>query len=226
MTAARRLGFVTIGQSPRDDIIPGMLPHLPSGVEIIQAGALDGVDADALEAMAPEPGEYVLTTRLGDGSAVTLARRHVVTRLQAAVDQLAGQGASIIAVLCTGTFPDLHARGLFIEPERLFHAFCAGVVGGGHLGAVIPLPAQVPQATARWRQAGVRATVEAASPYEDAAALEAAASKLKRAGVDAIALDCFGFTEEMRSLVRRISGAPVILANVYLARALAELLAG
>lgn len=220
-----RLGFVTIGQSPRDDIVPGMLPHLPSGIEVIQAGALDGVDAATLASMAPEPGEYVLTTRLRDGGAVTVARRHMIARLQAAVDLLVAQGAEIIAVLCTGTFPDLHAAPLLIEPERLFHAFCAGVVGRGRLGAVIPLAAQVPQATARWREAGVNATVEHASPYEDQAALEEAAKRLKLAGVDAIALDCFGFTEEMRSAVRRITERPVILANVYLARALAELMA-
>lgn len=226
MMRAKRLGFVTIGQSPRDDIVPEMLPHLPPGVEVLQAGALDGADAAALAGMAPEPGEYVLTTRLADGSAVTVARRHVFPRLQSAVDLLAERGAEIVAVLCTGTFPDLRAGALLVEPERLFHAFCAGVVGTGRLGAIIPLPAQVPQAAARWRRAGVRATVEAASPYGDPAVLEAAAQRLWEAGATVVALDCFGFTEAMRGTVRRITGLPVILANTYLARALAELIAG
>lgn len=222
----RRLGFVTIGQSPRDDIVPGMLQHLPREIEIIQAGALDGVDSATLAALAPEPGEYVLTTRLAGGRAVTVARRHVLPRLQAAVSRLAEQGAEIVAVLCTGTFPDLESPTLLLEPERLFHAFCAGVVGKGHLGAIIPLPAQIPQAQARWREAGVRATVVAASPYEGKAVLEQAARGLKETGVAAVALDCFGFSEEMRSLVKEITGKPTILANAYLARALAELLAG
>ncbi len=222
----RRLGFVTIGQSPRDDIVPAMMQYLPREIEVLQAGALDGVDSASLAALAPEPGEYVLTTRLAGGGAVTVARRHVLPRLQAAVSRLAEQGAEIVAVLCTGTFPDLEAPTLLIEPEKVFHAFCAGVVGKGHLGAIIPLPAQVAQAETRWRAAGVRSTVVAASPYGGRSALEEAAQRLKEARVAAVALDCFGFTEEMRSRVREIVGKPAILANAYLARALAELLAG
>jgi protein AroM len=224
--STRRLGFVTIGQSPRDDILPGMLPHLPPDVELLQAGALDGIQPDQLAAMAPMPGDYVLTTRLADGRAVTVARQRVLPRLQAAVNSVTDRGAEVVAILCTGTFSDLTSRSLLVEPERVFHAFCAGVAGSGHLGAIIPLPAQVPQAVARWHDAGVRATVIAASPYEETTSLVSAAHKLKDAGVTAVAMDCFGFTEEMRGLVKGVTGTPVILANTYLARVLAELVAG
>ena len=224
MTPGPVLGLATIGQAPRDDIVPGMMEYLPPGTKVLQAGALDGLRPHDLAALRPDPGEYVLTSRLLDGSSVMMARRFVVPLLQAAVSRLEEQGATVMAVLCTGTFPDLVTKRLLIEPERLFHATCAGVAGRLRLGSLIPLQEQLPQAIARWKATGVDAIVRAASPYGPQDQILAAAQELRRAGAALIALDCFGFTETMRQAVRREAGCPVIMANSYLARVLAELL--
>ena len=48
-----RVGFVTIGQSPRDDVVPEMLAWLGTPVDAVQAGALDGCSDDEIGAMAP-----------------------------------------------------------------------------------------------------------------------------------------------------------------------------
>lgn len=220
------LGLVTIGQAPRDDIVPGMVEYLPSGVDVRQAGALDGLSRDQIADMAPRPGDYVLTSRLQDGSSVVIARQFVMPRLQAAVSRLENEGAALVAVLCTGTFPDLVSRRLLVEPERIFHAACAGIAGRLRLGALIPLPDQVPQAERRWQEAGVDAVVRAASPYGPIERIAEAAGELKAAGAAVVALDCFGFTESMRRVVRREAECPVMMANTYLARVLSELLAG
>ena len=37
----RMLGMVAIGQSPRDEVIPQMLPFLPAGLAIRQVDAVD-----------------------------------------------------------------------------------------------------------------------------------------------------------------------------------------
>lgn len=219
------LGLATIGQSPRDDILPGMVPHLPPGVRIVQAGALDGLEAAAIAAMAPGPGDYVLATRLADGSSATVSRRHVLPRLAGAVAQLEASGAEIVAVLCTGAFPELTSRSLLVEPQRTFHALCAALGAGRRVGAMIPLPEQVPQAQQRWRQLGLDPLVVPASPYGPTAELAEAAGQLAAACVDFVAMDCFGYTEPMRALVRRTVRRPVLLANSCLARLLGELLA-
>jgi protein AroM len=39
----QRIGMITVGQSPRDDIAPAMSRILGPGIEIIQKGALDGL---------------------------------------------------------------------------------------------------------------------------------------------------------------------------------------
>lgn len=221
---SRLLGLVTIGQSPRRDIVPGMLGCLGPGVTVREAGALDGLDRDGIAALAPVPGDYVLASRMADGSPVTVARRHVVPRVQAAVARLEDQGCEVTALLCTGTFPDLETRRPFIEPQRLFGSACAALAGRHRLGVLIPLPEQVPQAEARWRELGLEARVRPASPYGPPGPVAAAARSLREAGVALVALDCFGFTEELRQIVRREARCPVIMANTYLARVLGELL--
>jgi protein AroM len=201
-----------------------MLEHLPPGAVVIQAGALDGLSREEIATMAPDPGEYVLTSRLRDGTSVVVARRFVLPLLQAAVTRLEDEGAGVLAILCTGTFPDLATRRLLVEPERLFHAACAGIAGKLRLGSLIPLPSQLAQARARWHETGVDAVVRAASPYGPIEQIAKAARELKAEGAAVVALDCFGFTEPMREIVRREAGCPVIVANTFLARVLAELL--
>lgn len=39
----KKIGAITVGQSPRVDLIPEIQPILGDSVEIIQAGALDGL---------------------------------------------------------------------------------------------------------------------------------------------------------------------------------------
>ena len=39
----KKIGMLTIGQSPRNDILPGLKEILGKNVEIVEAGALDGL---------------------------------------------------------------------------------------------------------------------------------------------------------------------------------------
>ena len=81
------LGVVTIGQSPRSDMVPEM-PMVADLVEVRERGALDGLSAADLKALAPEPGDETLTTRLRDGSSVVIGRAGILPRLQSAIDIL------------------------------------------------------------------------------------------------------------------------------------------
>jgi protein AroM len=43
-------------------------------------------------------------------------------------------------------------------------------------------------------------------------------------GVDYVILDCMGYTQEMKDLVRKEAGAPVLLARSVVARLAAEVI--
>ena len=44
----KKIGAITVGQSPRVDLIPEIQPILGDSVEIIQAGALDGLSKEEI----------------------------------------------------------------------------------------------------------------------------------------------------------------------------------
>ena len=57
-----QVGTVTIGQAPRVDITPDLKTIIGDGIEIVEAGALDGLTKEQIAAMAPHEGDYVLVT--------------------------------------------------------------------------------------------------------------------------------------------------------------------
>src|SRR3989442_131023 len=72
MTNALRsvVGLVTIGQSPRSDVVPEMAALIGPGIEVREAGALDGLKRSEIEPLAPTGDDEILVTRPQDGSAV------------------------------------------------------------------------------------------------------------------------------------------------------------
>ena len=52
-TSGSTIGLVTIGQSPRSDVVPDMAAILGPAVEIREAGALDGLARSEIDALAP-----------------------------------------------------------------------------------------------------------------------------------------------------------------------------
>ena len=121
-----RAVFVTIGQTPRSDVMPDIREWLGPGIAIEERGALDGLDASAITAMAPRAGDRRLVTRLRDGSQAVLRTDLVYTRLQAVFDEISEPEVSCVVLLCTGKFPPFRVRGLFLDAQSIVdHAVAA-----------------------------------------------------------------------------------------------------
>ena len=224
MGVKRKIGAITIGQSPRTDVVPEMVEILGPDVELVEGGALDGVSADQVAELAPRDGDYVLVTRLRDGSSVQVAEHRILPRMQGQVDRLVAAGAEAVALLCTGEFPTFESSRLVVEPQVVLHHFVAAIARGRRLGVVVPASEQVAQETLRWQGVAGQVRVEAGSPYADIAELERAVENLKGWRADLIVLDCIGFTGAMKARAAAIAGVPVVLPRTVLARTLAELL--
>lgn len=218
------LGTVTIGQSPRVDLIPEMKSIIGGEIDVIEAGALDGLSLDEVELLRPEAGDYVLVTRMADGTAVKIAEKHIVPRMQDAIDGLVRRGAQTIALVCTGEFPHFDCERLIVRPQRVLFNVASSVAAGLRLGVILPDGDQIPQARNRWAAAGSELRFEPASPYGPVECVELAAGNLSRWGAQVVVMDCMGYTLAMKEMVRRITGRPVILARSILARVLAELI--
>jgi protein AroM len=221
-----RLGLVTIGQTPRTDVVPEMAEVLGPGIEIVERGALDGLDIQAITALAPGPGDEVLVTRLRGGAPVFVARRRIAPRVQAALADLDRAAVTLSAVLCTGLFPDLAAGAPLLHPDRLLLGLLRGVSWPGRLGVLAPSAAHVPQSAARWRGWGFEPVIAVLSPYEEdtGPALGLAVEGLAGGEAGLVILDCMGYRRRVKAEVGARLGVPVVQANLLLARVAAELL--
>ncbi|MDR7481083.1 MAG: AroM family protein [Armatimonadota bacterium] len=222
-TAAATVAAITIGQSPRPDIMDEVVPLLPSRVRVVQTGALDGLSLAEVAAMRPEPGDHTLVTRLRSGEEVLIGMQRVAPRVQACIDAVQ-DAADLIVVLCTGTFPQLRSRRPVIYPEHLLLQVTRAVSPGAHVGVLTPAAAQIPHQEQRWGMVASAVTVRAYAPYATRESVEEACAAFATAGVDLVVLDCLGYTVALKDTVRRLVGRPALLARTLLARAVAELL--
>jgi protein AroM len=219
------VGLVTIGQSPRPDVVPEMTAVIGPGVEVREAGALDGLDRGEIAALSPTGADEILVTRLQDGTPVFLGKEKIVGLVEQRIAALEGDGANLTALLCTGAFPRLRSMRALIQPHPVLLGTLRGLSCPGRLGVLTPSVPHVPQTEARWRRDGFDPVVAPLSPYEEAdpAALARAADAMRAGGAGLIVMDCMGFRRKTRDELRGLTGVPVLLANLLVARVLAEL---
>jgi protein AroM len=213
---------VTIGQSPRTDIIPDLRTILGDAIEIVEAGALDGLSASEIAGLAPAPGDEVLVTRLRDGTGARIAHHRAVPLLRARLEELVPRVDAVL-LLCTGSFEPFALARPIVYPERLILGMVRAAAPR-HLGVITPDQGQVEEQQARWADAADRLSVVAASPYASAGSLPQHAAELARSGAELIVLDSLGYSVAMKAAVRGAADRPVVLPRTVLARAAMELL--
>lgn len=226
--ASNKIGTITIGQAPRADVNPILQKHLPTDAECINVGVLDGLSHQEIEAQfGAKEGDALLTTRLVDGSSVVIGKPAVQVALQQKINALEAQGCAIIALLCTGEFHGLTTqKALLVEPDRVIPPVMAALAGKHTVGVVVPLAAQLKSEEKKWAGLQGKAFYAPSSPYQGTVeTLTQAVNELLANGAEMIVMDCIGYTEHHRDIVREVCGnVPVILSNSLLARLLAEML--
>lgn len=221
-----KIGMVTPGQSPRDDIVPEIEGYLGKEVNILQIGALDNLSKEEVaQRLSPESDEDLLVTRMRDGSSIMISEAKITPLMQHCVEKLEREDATIILLLCTGNFPSLQSRSLLIKAGDILTGIVRNILPGDNkIGVMIPNSIQAGKAREKWRKFGMEIEVVGASPYSAMDAIKVAAKQLKKKDLSLIVLDCLGYSGKMKSLIRQIANKPVILARSVLARMLAELL--
>ena len=221
-----KVGLITVGQSPRSDVVPDMAAILGGDVEIVEAGALDGLSREQIAPLAPEGDDEILVTRLADGSPVFVGKTQDHSPHRGADRRARGPRHALNVLLCTGEFPKLAARRPFLEPQQLLLGLLRAMTFPGRLGVLTPSERHVPQTTARWRASGFDAHVAPLSPYEenDPAAVRRAADALRAGNAGLVVMDCIGFRRKTRDEIAALTGAPTLVANLLVARVAAELL--
>jgi protein AroM len=221
MTKKLRLAFVTIGQSPRDDIVPEMLADIGGDVEAHQFGALDELPENDIRALVPGPGETSFATRLRDGREVTISKERVEIRLEELLERVDQQGFDAVVLLCTGTHVKPLSRTLMIESQRVVDSMVESLASSSQrLGVILPLERQVEEFPKR-HVFSRTAKLIAASPYAGDNIAEKAAAL---AECDLVIMHCMGYSEAMRAAARQAISAPVLLSRRIVSGAVRQII--
>lgn len=217
-----RVAFVTIGQSPRADVIPDILAETRTQFEVTEHGALDGLDDAAIADLTPRAGEERLVSRLRDGREVLLGKPAIDRLLHTILAELDTRGFDLLVLLCTGQFTPFNLSTPFIEPQHTVDHFVRGLAyGAKRIGILLPNAAQIQEFHGI---PGVATKAASASPYLPGheAALRTAGTTL--ADTDMIVLHCIGYSKAMQQVVKQASGRPVLVSRRMVAHAIDMLL--
>ncbi len=220
-----RIGFLTIGQSPRIDVMDDIRPLLV-GIEIIEAGALDDFDKDYITSnLSPESGETPLVTRLRDGSQVIISEEKILPLLQDKIYLLEKRNVKAIVILCSGRFPEFKSKTPIIYPDRILEAFVMPILNKDDvLGIIAPLPEQHNYIMNKWSRVTSNIAIEYVSPYTGSIDdYISCCKRLIEKNTKLIVLDCIGYSFSIKELVRSETNLPVISTRSALASYLREL---
>lgn len=219
-----KIGAVTIGQAPRVDVTVDIMDIFNGKIELLQRGGLDGLTKEQIAEFKPEEGDYVLVSRLTDGTSMTFAERYILPRLQECINELEAEGVRLIMFFCTGDFPDsLTANVPLVYPCNILNKVVPLLTKKSNIVTVTPSPLQVEQCEKKWAEYVNTVKAVPASPYGAWEDLERAAKEIKEMDADLVVLDCIGFTQEMKNLFARETGKLIVLPRTLLARVISEL---
>lgn len=128
-----RLAIVTIGQTPRDDVIPELLMLLeaePGRLQVQEFGVLDGLAEAEIRTQVPGPREARLHTRLADGTSVVLGSGFILRRLELLLEELDGRGYDLVVLASTSIFRPFRMRTPFVHAQNAVDAWIATLVMG------------------------------------------------------------------------------------------------
>ncbi len=221
---SRRIGLVTIGQSPRDDVTKDLYSLLGEEVEILERGLLDEISMIEIEKLKPEKEDFPLITRLRDGSSVVVGKRKILPIIQTKVEEIEKSGIKICALLCTEEFNEIRSKIFLIQPGRLIFNLTNSLLSEGNLLVFVPLKEQMEYAKRKWGRTGLNVFIETLNPYISIQEVEEMGEKIKDRKVDLIVMDCIGYSLDLKEKLKEISGEPFIIPRSILGMAIKEFL--
>ncbi len=220
--ARKRAAFITIGESPRPDILDEMRPWWDgSSLDIEEHGALDGLSRDEIARAAPKDTDERLVSRLHDGTEVLLEAGWAHHRVEELVKNLDDRELDVMVLLCTGRFHGLASNAILVAAGPVVdHGLAAIAESSSSIGVLLPNEGQ--KAGFRCEPAANRRfLLSHASPYSGDR-WDEAAQELEES--DLVVMHCMGYTEPMRRKLAQKTGKPVLLARRMVAAAVAQVL--
>jgi len=220
------IGFVTIGQSPRTDVIPEIMKILGEHeISYVEAGALDDLSREDIERdLRPEPGDIIYVTRLRDGGEVKISKKKLLPLLEKKIRELEKK-SDIITILCSGEFPDFESIKPVIYPDKILKGIASSIGYKGRTAVLIPAEEQIDYAREKWSTYFKDLVIISVSPYTSSLKdFEEIRERIRRENIGFVIMDCIGYTDAQRNIIREAGeNIKVISTRRALAKVLSEL---
>lgn len=220
----KRVGFITIGQAPRNDIIKELYPLLGQKIEIVEKGALDELSMDEIKSLKPEKDDLPLITRLRDSSSVVVGKRRIIPLIQRRLEEIENSKIKICALLCTEEFDEIKSKIIFIMPSKLIFNITVSLLSQGNLFVFIPMKEQIEHVKKKWEKTGLNFSIEVLNPYSPFQDIEKAVERIRSSAGDLMVFDCIGYTFDLKKRIQEITGKPAILPRSVLGMTIKEIL--
>ncbi|MFX0206393.1 MAG: AroM family protein [Candidatus Hodarchaeota archaeon] len=217
-----KIGFLTIGQSPREDILPELIPLLSPHLEIVEVGLLDGLNFENIIDLIPETTESQLVTRLNDGSQVQLSEGKICKLLPRAIHRMITERkVNAVGMLCTHNFPKSNFSCPVIYPFDYLKFLVNSILKINNLGVIVPSNDQIEMTENKWKTEKI--VVEAKSPYNKSNSWRRIIQPFIQEKVEAIVLDCIGYKIMDKQTIQNLIPVPVLLPSLILVFAINQL---
>ncbi len=224
MRKKTKIGFLTIGQAPRDDVLSDLLPLLPPELDIIQAGALDELKPGEIALLSPAASDFPLITRLQDGNTAVVCRKKILPLLQAKIIQLEAKGAEIISLLCTEDFPEIKSSRILLQPFAIMMQEIESQPIVSKIMVFVPLAAQKVYAQQKWPKPSSEILPSVLNPYESMQNIEPITAFISQIKPDLLLFDCIGYSLSLAKAISSQLSVPMLVPRLVLAQAIIRLL--
>lgn len=103
---------------------------------------MDGLTDEQVKQLAPVGKEEFLITRF-NGKTVKIAERHMFSKLQQKIDELANRGVQAVLILCTGRFDSFQSTIPILSPGSIISAVVPVCSTNSSIGVLVPEDGQI-----------------------------------------------------------------------------------
>jgi len=221
----KKIGAITIGQSPRVDITYDINPILGDKIDLVEIGALDNLTKEELSSLTPKEEGEILVSKLRDGTYATFSKSYVIPKLQECIYHLESQGVEAILFLCTGAFGNSFKSSIpLIFPCDVLNALIPVLSHNKDIIVITPKKEQVSQTISKWDSIVKKVDVIVANPYGEWSEIEELIPQIEKSTGDIIILDCMGYSVKMKEFLIEKTNKKVVLARTLMAYILKDIL--
>lgn len=204
---AARIGALTIGQSPRRDLVASISQVLPDA-KVLQSGALDELSSSDLPGSADL--RYPLSTELRDGTSVLVDENFLAPLLQNALERLEEEQVHMTILLCSAPFDSLRGRKPLLKPFEICLSLLRSL-GVSMVGVVTPNEEQSAALNRKWSEQGISCSIWSQTTLENpTASLDAFRAWVQERSLELILIDFYGIPAKLSASLNRSVDLPFI----------------